>query len=184
MPLTDPLAHHFLGYVHFCAMCTLYAKVRAYKHLQNSRKKLQNDYKNQNQTHTKTIKRLQIPKNWVTLLFQCFRQYAKNMENLGLLLLFCRVLTESCFWKTHGHDCKFEHILWETIWNQAFSMSEIYNQFRGSGGNRKFKVAVEGIKFTIGFWRYRPKRLLLELESSKSRTPGVDQKFLIFWKPI
>ena len=59
-------------------------------------------------------------------------------------------------------------------------MSEIYNQFRGSGGNKKFKVAVEGIKFTIGFWRYRPKRLLFELASSKSRTLGVDQKFLIF----
>ena len=27
-------------------MCTFYAKVRAYKNLQNSLKKLQNDYKN------------------------------------------------------------------------------------------------------------------------------------------
>ena len=120
---------------------------------------------------------------------------------LSLLLLFCRVLTELCFWKKHGHDCKFEHcacvcvcahhhadwdarlILWETIWNQAFSMSEIYNQFRGSGNDRKIKVAVEGIKLTTGFWRYRPKRLLFELASRKSRTLGVDQKLLIFWRP-
>ena len=29
-------------------------------------------------------------------------------------------------------------------------MSEIYNQFRGSGNDRKIKVAVEGIKLTTG----------------------------------
>ena len=62
-------------------------------------------------------------------------------------------------------------------------MSEIYNQFRGSGNDRKIKVAVEGIKLTTGFWRYRPKRLLFELASRKSRTLGVDQNFLIFWRP-
>ena len=45
---------------------------------------------------------------------------------------------------------------------------------------KKFKVAVEGIKLTTGFWRYRPKRLLFELASRKSRTLGVDQNFLIF----
>ena len=119
--------------------------------------------------------------------------------NVKPSVFFCRVLTELCFWKKHGHDCKFEHCacvcahhhadwdarlsLWETIWNQAFSMSEIYNQFRGSGNDRKIKVAVEGIKLTTGFWRYRPKRLLFELASRKSRTLGVDQKFLIFWRP-
>ena len=59
-------------------------------------------------------------------------------------------------------------------------MSEIYNQFRGSGNDKKFKVAVEGIKLTTGSWRYRPKRLLFELASRKSRTLGVDQNFLIF----
>ena len=42
---------------------------------------------------------------------------------------------------------------------QVFSMVKFYNQCRGSGSDRKFKVAVEGIKFTTGFWRYRPKRL-------------------------
>ena len=46
-------------------------------------------------------------------------------------------------------------------------MSEIYNQFRGSGNDKKVKVAVEGIKFTTGFWRYRPKRLLFELAPEK-----------------
>ena len=83
----------------------------------------------------------------------------------------------------HHADWDARLILWETIWNQAFSMSEIYNQFRGSGNDRKIKVAVEGIKLTTGFWRYRPKRLLFELASRKSRTLGVDQNFLIFWRP-
>ena len=125
-----------------------------------------------------------------------FLAICKKMEILSLLLLFCL-----CFWKKHGHDCKFEHcacvcvcahhhadwdarlILWETIWNQAFSMSEIYNQFSGSGNDKKIKVAVEGTKLTTGFWRYRPKHLLFELASRKSRTLGVDQNFLIFWRP-
>ena len=48
---------------------------------------------------------------------------------------------------------------------------------------KKIKVAVEGIKLATGFWRYRPKRLLFELPSRKSRTLGVDQNFLIFWRP-
>ena len=51
------------------------------------------------------------------------------------------------------------------------------------GMTKKIKVAVEGIKLTTGFWRYRPKRLLFELASRKSRTLGVDQNFLIFWRP-
>jgi len=54
----------------------------------------------------------------------------------------------------------------------GFSVTKFYNQCRGSGSDRKFKVAVEGIKFTTGFWRYRPKRLLFELASRKSRTLG------------
>ena len=62
-------------------------------------------------------------------------------------------------------------------------MSEIYNQFRGSGNDKKFKVAVEGIRLTTGFWRYRPKLLLFELASRKSRTLGVDEIFLIFRRP-
>jgi hypothetical protein len=62
-------------------------------------------------------------------------------------------------------------------------MSEIYNQFRGSGNDKKIKVAVEGIKLTTDFWKYRPKRLLFELASRKNRTVGVDQKFLILGKP-
>ena len=53
----------------------------------------------------------------------------------------------------------------------------------GRGMTKKIKVAVEGIKLTTGFWRYRPKRLLFELASRKSRTLGVDQNFLIFWRP-
>ena len=53
----------------------------------------------------------------------------------------------------------------------------------GRGMTKKIKAAVEGIKLTTGFWRYRPKRLLFELASSKSRTLGVDQNFLIFWRP-
>ena len=88
-----------------------------------------------------------------------------------------------CVCAHHHADLDARLILWETIWNQAFSMSEIYNQFRGSGNDKKFKVAVEGIKLTTGFWRYRPKRLLFELASGKSRTLGVDQNFLIFWRP-
>ena len=43
---------------------------------------------------------------------------------------------------------------------------------------------MEGIKLTTAFRRYRPKRLLFELASRKSRTLGVDQKFLIFWRYI
>ena len=63
----------------------------------------------------KASKRLQKPSNAYKsqklghFVFPCFRQYAKKMEILSLLLLFCRVLTELCFWKKHGHDCKFEH---------------------------------------------------------------------------
>ena len=150
-------------------------------------------------TTTKTIKRLQIPKTR-SLCFLMFSAICKKMEILSLLLLFCRVLTELCFleeawswlqvWTLCVCVCAHHHadwdarlILWETIWNQAFSMSEIYNQFRGSGNDRKIKVAVEGIKLTTGFWRYRPKRLLFELASRKSRTLGVDQNFLISWRP-
>ena len=44
----------------------------------------------------------------------------------------------------------------------GFSMTKFYDQCRGSRSDRKFKVAVEGVKFTTGFWRYRPKRLLFE----------------------
>ena len=83
----------------------------------------------------------------------------------------------------HHADWDARLILWETIWNQAFSMSEIYSQFKGSGNDKKIKVAEEGIKLTTGFGRYRPKRLLFELASRKSRTLGVDQNFLIFWRP-
>ena len=57
--------------------------------------------------------------------------------------------------------------------------SKFYNQCRVSGSDRKFKAAMEGVKFTTGFWRYRPKRLVFEVASRKSRTLGVDQKFLI-----
>ena len=46
-------------------------------------------------------------------------------------------------------------------------------------GVAEFKAAMEGVKFTTGFWRYRPKRLLFEVASRQSRTLGVDQKFLI-----
>ena len=53
----------------------------------------------------------------------------------------------------------------------------------GRGMTKKIKVAVEGIKLTTGFWRYRPKRLLFELASRKSRTLGVGQNCLIFWRP-
>ena len=44
----------------------------------------------------------------------------------------------------------------------GFSMTKFYDQCRGSRSDRKFKVAVEGVKFTTGFWRYRPKRLIFE----------------------
>ena len=65
----------------------------------------------------------------------------------------------------------------------GFSMTKFYDQCRGSRSDRKFKVTVEGVKFTTGFWRYRPKHLLFELTTRKSRTLGVDQKFLTFWRP-
>ena len=145
MPPTDSLAHHFLDYVHFWVRCARFmrkfAPTKTFKTPSKSFK-----------TTTKTIKRLQIPKTR-SLCFLMFSAICKKVEMLSLLLLFCRVFTELCFWKKHGHDCKFEHcacvcahhhadwdarlILWETIWNQAFSMSEIYNQFRGSGNDKK-----------------------------------------------
>ena len=101
MPLTDSLAHHFLDYVHFCVRCARFvrkfAPTKTFKTPSKSFK-----------TTTKTIKRLQIPKTR-SLCFLMFSAICKKMEMLSLLLLFCRVLTELCFWKKHGHDCKFEH---------------------------------------------------------------------------
>jgi hypothetical protein len=104
------LAHHFLDYVHFCVRCARcmrkFAPTNTFKTPSKSFK-----------TTTKTrIKRIQKPSNAYKsqkteslCFFNVLGNMQKNMENLGLLLLFCRVLTESCFWKKHGHDCKFEH---------------------------------------------------------------------------
>lgn len=155
-------------------------------------------------TTTKTIKRLQIPKTR-SLCFLMFLNVFGNMQKNGNFKPSASFLQSShgimfleeawswlqvwtlcvcvCVCAHHHADWDARLILWETIWNQAFSMSEIYNQFRGSGNDKKIKVAVEGIKLTTGFWRYRPKRLLFELASRKSRTLGVDQNFLIFWRP-
>ena len=148
-------------------------------------------------TTTKTIKRLQIPES------RSLWQYSKRIGNFERSAFFCIVLT--CphrnfisLWKKHGHDGKFEHCACMHITMRigvhdlfcgrpfetpGFSVTKFYNQCRGSGSDRKFKVAVEGIKFTTGFWRYRPKRLLFELASRKSRTLGVGQNCLIFWRP-
>ena len=135
---------------------------------------------------------------WGMFFFKCLRQHAKKMKIWAFCFFFAEFSQNYVFGRSmvmiaslntlrvcahHHADWDARLILWETIWNQAFSMSEIYNQFRGSGSDRKFKVAVEGIKLTTGFLRYRPKPLLFELASRKSRTLGVDQKLLIFWRP-
>ena len=101
MPPTDSLAHYFLDYVHLCVRCARFmrkfAPTKTFKTPSKSFK-----------TTTKTIKRLQIPKTRSLCFLMC-SAICKKMEILSLLLLFCRVLTELCFWKKHGHDCKFEH---------------------------------------------------------------------------
>ena len=62
---------------------------------------------------------------------------------------------------------------------RLFSMSEIYNQFRGSGNDRKIKVAVEGIKLTTGFLEDIDQNVyFLKLASRKSRTPRGRPKIL------
>ena len=88
-------------HVHFCVRCVRFmrkfAPTKTFKTPSKSFK-----------TTTKTIKRLQIAKTR-SLCFLMFSAICKKMEMLSLLLLFCRVLTEFCVWKKHGHDCKFEH---------------------------------------------------------------------------
>jgi hypothetical protein len=49
-------------------------------------------------------------------------------------------------------------------------MTHFYTQCRESGSDIKSEVAVLGMKFMTGFWRYRPKCLLFELSSRKRRT--------------
>ena len=116
---------------------------------------------------------------WSLLSF--FAEFSRNyVFGRSMVMIASLNTVRVCVCAHHHADWDARLILWETIWNQAFSMSEIYNQFRGSGNDRKIKVAVEGIKLTTGFWRYRPKRLLFELASRKSRTLGVDQFFWSF----
>ena len=134
----------------------------------------------------KTSKRLQKSSNAYkirktrSLCFWMFRQYAKQNWKIWAFCCFLhsshRIKSlekivndgkfERCACAHHHADWGAPLILCETIWNSSFfPWPKFCNQCRGAGHDRKFKVAGEGIKFTTGFWRYRPKRLLCELVS-------------------
>ena len=149
-------------------------------------------------TTTKTIKRLQIPKtrSLCVLMFSAICKKSGNFKpSASFLQSFHAImfLEEAWSWLQVWTLCVCVHITMRIGMHDLFCerpfetrlfpwAKSIINS-GGRGMTKKFKVAVEGIKLTTGFWRYRPKRLLFELASRKSRTLGVDQNFLIFWRP-
>ena len=106
VPLTESLAHHFLDYryANLCVQCAHF--MRKFAPTKTFKTPSKNDCKN-HQTPTN-------PKNYVTLLFECFTQYAtkryKKRKNWAFCL-FRIVPTESSLWKKHGHDDS-----WWQVW--------------------------------------------------------------------
>ena len=173
-------------------MCTFYAKVRAYKNVQNEfKKRLQkpsNAYKSQKLCHfafwmfyTICHKKIQKAEKLSVLPFSHSSHRIKSLEETWSWWFMMASLNTVPVCAHHHADGGARLIVWETIWNSRFfpwSNSIIDAGGRGVTENSRLHWRAYSLRPGFGmFWRYGPKRLLFELASRKSRTLGADLIF-------